>query len=293
MQTAAEHGIANKVSTSMAFVPALRPPSGGNRSQCWFLIRGDRILIDGVGTEECRPYFTDVSFFGPTLKQKQYLGHLNGNDCYAAELDDAAPLPSRAAWQRVRALLGVLEDELLGIAGRANQLVYWSRTHRFCGRCGRRTRDKTDERAKICPTCGLINYPRVSPAIIVAILNGPCILLARSTRVGSSFYSVLAGFVEPGESLEECARREIFEEVGLKVDRIRYFGSQPWPFPNTLMVGFTAHYAGGDIKVNPDEIVDAQWFPAEGLPPVPGRWSIARRLIDWFVAESGHGVRRD
>ncbi len=170
-----------------------------------------------------------------------------------------------------------------GIAGRANQLLYWHQTHQYCGRCGHVTQDKTDERAKRCPQCKQINYPRLSPAVIVAILKDNQILLARNRRFKLPFYSVLAGFVEPGESLEECVKREIKEEVGITVKNIRYFGSQPWPFPDSLMIAFVAEYAAGEIVVDRLEIMDAGWFSKENLPNIPPSISIARQLIDWFV----------
>ena len=151
----------------------------------------------------------------------------------------------------LRETFGQLEEELIWIAGRANQLVDWSRNHQFCGQCGHPTEDKSEERAKICPACGLVNYPRLSPAVIMAVVRGDRLLLASNKRFKSGFYSVLAGFVEPGETLEECVAREIKEEVGISVKNIRYFGSQPWPFPNSLMVGFLADYAGGEIKADP------------------------------------------
>ena len=140
--------------------------------------------------------------------------------------------------------------------------------------------DKKDERAKECPKCGLLNYPRISPAIIVAVLKGNQILLARSRRFPGGFYSVLAGYVEPGETLEECVRREVFEEVGIEVKNIRYFGSQPWPFPDSQMIAFTAEYLSGDIKPDESEIVDAGWFLPENLPEIPGKISIARSLLE-------------
>jgi NAD+ diphosphatase len=183
----------------------------------------------------------------------------------------------------LRRFFGTLDETLIWTAGRANQLIHWSREHRFCGKCGHETEDSRGERAKICPICGLINYPRVSPAIIIAVIKDNQILLARNKRFKNKFFSVLAGFVEPGETLEECAQREIFEEVNLRVKNIRYFGSQPWPFPNSLMVAFTADYGGGKIKEDKLEIIEAGWFSADQLPSIPPRMSIARKLIDWFV----------
>jgi len=184
---------------------------------------------------------------------------------------------------QLRGLWGSLPEELFWIAGRAFQIVDWDRNHQYCGRCGTRTRDREEERAKICPRCGHIAYPRISPAVIVAITRGAEILLARAPRFPNAMYSVIAGFVEAGESLEQCVRREIAEEVGIAVKNLRYFGSQSWPFPNSLMVGFTAEYASGEISIDPVEIMDARWFTADDLPRIPENLSISRWLIDWFV----------
>ena len=183
----------------------------------------------------------------------------------------------------MRSLFGVLDENLIWIAGRANQLVNWNQTHLYCGGCGHRTEFKIDERAKICPQCNLTNYPRLSPAVIVAVLKDDQLLLGRNKRFKLPFYSVLAGFVEPGETLEQCVEREIREEVGITVKNIRYFGSQPWPFPNSLMIAFTADYAGGEISLDGSEIIDADWFAKENLPKIPPRISIARQLIEWFI----------
>ena len=177
------------------------------------------------------------------------------------------------------------------LGGRAVQIVDWDRTHQFCGRCGQET-EYANDRGKKCPNCGLSNYPKLSPAIIVSITrdNGNELLLARGSRHPAGFYSVLAGFVEPGETLEMCVRREIKEEVGLDVKNIRYFGSQPWPFPNSLMLAFTCEYAGGEIVMQEDEIADAGWYTPENMPKVPPPLSISRALIDNFVANWREGA---
>jgi len=143
------------------------------------------------------------------------------------------------------------------------------------------------ERAKECPHCGLLHFPRLAPAVIMLIERGNEVLLARSRHFTPGTYSVLAGFVEPGESLEEALVREVKEEVGISVKDIRYFSSQPWPFPHSLMIGFTATHAGGEITLEDGEIEDAGWFTAHHLPSLPGKLSIARRLIEWFVAKHG------
>ena len=176
-------------------------------------------------------------------------------------------------------------EELFVLAGRAFQIVEWDRTHLFCGRCGEPTEPKTNERARLCPACGQVHFPRLAPAVIMAVIRDRRILLAHANRFPSHFYSVLAGFVEPGETFEECVAREVEEEVGIKVKNIRYLSSQPWPFPHSLMVGFIAEHDSGEINVDGEEIRDADWFAPENLPQIPGRISIARRLIDWFVEE--------
>jgi NAD+ diphosphatase len=180
-----------------------------------------------------------------------------------------------------------LDEDLFWIAARAVQIIDWDRTHQFCGRCGVPLRNKTNERAKECPWCGLLHFPRLAPAIIVLVERGNQLLLARSRHFMPGMYSVLAGFVEPGESLEEAVVREVKEEVGIEIKDIKYFGSQPWPFPHSLMIGFTATYAGGEISLDDKEIEDAGWYAAEKLPRIPGKISIARKLIDGFLAKRG------
>jgi NAD+ diphosphatase len=177
------------------------------------------------------------------------------------------------------------------VAGRAVQVVEWARTHRFCGRCGTPTEPQPAERSMRCPTCGLVAYPRLAPAMITLVTRGrpgpdQQVLLARGVQFRAPMYSCLAGFVEPGESLEQAVVREVREEVGIDVGDVRYWGSQPWPFPHSLMIGFRAEWVSGDIECDPHEIVDAQWYTRDALPPIPPRISIARRLIDAWVDEA-------
>ena len=175
-------------------------------------------------------------------------------------LPDDAPEPAGMRYVGLRSLFLRIPESLLALAGRAFQVVEWDRTHRFCGRCGTPTRTKADERAKECPTCGYVAYPRVSPAMMALVTRGREVLLARSHRFVNGVYSALAGFVEPGETIEDCVRREVREEVGVEVDDITYFASQSWAFPHSLMIAYTAEYAGGDIRLEDAEIADARWF---------------------------------
>jgi NAD+ diphosphatase len=159
--------------------------------------------------------------------------------------------------------------------------------HRFCGGCGHPTELLPNERARRCPSCETPFYPRIAPAVIVLVQREREILLARNATFPRPWYSAVAGFVEAGESLEEAVGREVLEEVGVELSEIQYFGSQPWPFGRSLMVGFNARYAGGEIRVDGTEIADARWFPADALPQLPPRISIARQLIDnWLERQS-------
>jgi NAD+ diphosphatase len=188
------------------------------------------------------------------------------------------------------------EDAWLA-AGRAVQLVEWARTNRYCGRCGEPTEPATDERAMRCRACGLAAFPRLAPAMITLVTRGEPgpgeeALLARGVRWTMPMYSCLAGFVEPGESLEAAVVREVREEVGLTVRDVRYRGSQPWPFPHSLMVGFRARYGTGELTLDPAEIADAAWYRRDELPMIPPSISIARRLIDEWIAEVPTGTPR-
>ncbi len=266
----------------MPFQSAYIAPQENDKEELWFILRGRRLLIKASSQGFIVPSSRDIAGLKRYTRYPQYLGSLDGRPCYAAEYPKEQTVSDPFCLKSPRTLFGRLEDELIWIAGLANHLVYWNRNHQFCGRCGSLTENKTDERAKICPKCGLINYPRLSPAVIVAVIKDNQILLASSPRFNSNFYSVLAGFVEPGETLEECVKREVLEEVGIEVKNIRYFGSQPWPFPDSLMIAFTSEYAKGEIVVDNNEILNAGWFGADNLPPVPAKISIARKLIDWF-----------
>ncbi len=267
----------------MPFKPDFKLPAAESAGALWFVFQKDKLLLKTNDNGCLIPCTRELTAFNLSPIRKQYLGALDGLPCYAAEMPDARSISDGWVLQGLRETFDRLEEELIWIAGRANQLVDWSRSHQFCGRCGKPTRDNSAERAKICPACGLINYPRLSPAVIVAVVKGDRLLLANNKRFKPGYYSVLAGFVEPGETLEDCVAREIREEVGINVENIRYFGSQPWPFPNSLMVAFVADYGGGQISADSSEIAHAAWFTANDLPAIPPRLTIARHLIDWFV----------
>jgi NAD+ diphosphatase len=213
-----------------------------------------------------------------------FIGEVDGEGWWAVDVPHGDD-PSDGAALDLRRYHGVAPDHHWLAAGRGVQLVEWARTHRFCGRCGTRTEVAPGERAMRCPDCGLVAFPRLSPATITLVTRGPDgpdqeALLARGVQFPMPMYSCLAGFVEPGESLEDCVRREIHEEVGITVSDLDYVGSQPWPFPNSLMIGFRARYESGEIVCDPTEIADAGWYRRDDVPMIPPRISIARRIID-------------
>jgi len=204
-----------------------------------------------------------------------------------ADLPQGAPLPPGTALREIRSLLPTLPADEVRLAMRALHVVEWGRTHRFCGRCGTRNEESSSELARRCPQCDHTLFPRISPAVIVLVRRGDEVLLGRGNHLPPGLYSTLAGFVEPGETLEESVRREIREEVGIELADIRYFGSQPWPFPDSLMIGFMADFGGGELQVDPAELAEAHWCALDELPPVPPAFSIARSLIDAWVRERG------
>jgi NAD+ diphosphatase len=224
---------------------------------------------------------------GPVPRAALYLGDLAGAPCFAQLLADGEAAPEGTDPIALRQLFGALPDEDFGIAGRAIGLTAWDRDHRFCGRCSAPTERSSVDRVRTCTRCGHGSYPRLSPAIIALVERDGRALLARNARFPLPFFSTLAGFVEVGESLEAAVAREIYEEARIEITHIRYFGSQPWPFTGSLMIGFTARWAAGDIVAEPSEIADAGWFAPDELPRIPPKLSIARELIDDFVRRHG------
>ena len=254
-----------------------------NRPGLWFVFHGDNMLVKTEGDAISVPHAAHPIEFNLKPSWEMDVGPLGKIPCYSALMDGDIKVPDGMEFQGFRGLFGQLEDEIFGYAGRALQLVRWDVTHQYCSRCGKPAGTRNDDGAQICHHCGFMTYPRISPAVIVAVLKKNKILLAHNNRFPKKRYSVVAGYVEMGESLEDCVKREIREEVGIEVKNIRYFGSQPWWFTSSLMVGFTAEHASGRISVDNAEIAHASWFPADGLPDIPDRVSIARQLIDWFV----------
>jgi NAD+ diphosphatase len=249
----------------------------------WFVFQSDSMLVNIEGDRVMIPFADD-----PSVKPawKLHVGHFQQSPCYAALVDEKCELPFGMKFQALRGLFGQIEDPLFSMACRSLQLIRWDRTHQYCSRCGSPAGTRSEDGAQICSNCGYLTYPRISPAVIVAVLKGDKILLGHNHRFPKNRYSVIAGYVEMGETLEQCVRREIREEVGIEVKNIRYFGSQSWPFTSSLMIAFTAEWATGEISVDDSEIGHAEWFSADSLPDIPDKVSIARELIDWFSSRA-------
>jgi NAD+ diphosphatase len=244
----------------------------------WILRSENRLLaLPGQADGEFFPSDKARAFGDP--EKVLSVGELNGLPCLAVDLAELPKMPGGEAVS-LRAVFSLAGPAVFALAGRATQLLDWQANHRFCGKCGTQTTRQSGELAMHCPSCGLLVYPRISPAVMVLVRHGDKLLLARSPHFKPGVYSALAGFVEAGETLEECAVREVREEVGIEIANLRYFASQPWPFPNSLMVAFFADYAGGTITPAPNEIEAADWFALDALPMLPEPISISRRLID-------------
>jgi NAD+ diphosphatase len=271
---------------NMEFVSLIVPPKERPAGPSWwFAIQDDKVLIKQESAATTIPQLSDFHELGLPILREHYLGRLGGHDCFTVEVPMGANPPVKMRFEGLRQLYGLTNETIFSLAGRALQIIEWDRTSEFCGRCGCRTRTHETERAKECTQCGLLQFPRLAPAIIVLVQRGHEVLLARR-RLENPTYGTIAGFVEPGETLEEAVVREVKEESGITVKDIRYFGSQPWPFPHSLMVGFTATYASGEITPSGGENVDVRWFTADNLPQLPDRVSISRWLIDWFMEGS-------
>lgn len=260
---------------------------GSSTLAYWFIFRGYRVLVEKGELGLTVPLIVDPAGLNLTLIRQHYIGSYDGMPCFAGEVDGEVKAPAGMTFQNIRRLYQQTSEDFLWIAGRAVQIIDWERNHTYCGRCGQLTEMRLQDRSMYCVGCKLSFYPRLSPAIIVAVVRDSKLLLARSGRHPAGFYSVLAGFVEPGETIEATVKREVHEEVGIHVKNIRYFGSQPWPFPNSLMLGFTCDYESGEIILADDEISEAAWYAPAELPTYPPPLSISHFLIQWFIDTYG------
>jgi NAD+ diphosphatase len=250
-----------------------------HRGRVWCITRGSEVLVRAGAAEPLLAEDVAGTRDQPPPADAQFLGVLAGRPIWARGLPRDAPAPPGHEYVPLRQLPARFDEDAWMLGARAVQLVEWARSHRFCGACGTATAAAPRERAMVCPSCGLMAFPRLSPAVIMVVHRGPDLLLAHGRAAPRPVYGPLAGFVEVGETLEHAVRREVREEVGVEIGAVEYVTSQSWPFPNSLMIGFFAEYLGGDIRVDPAEIVDARWFTPAEIPRYPDDFVISSRLV--------------
>jgi NAD+ diphosphatase len=261
------------------FAPRVELPPPDSQS-LWFVFTGDSLLVRALPDGSCTPLegTPPIALDGPPIA----LGMIDARRCYAA-LADAAAVTDTLERGSLRALHARMSAAAFAAASLAAQLTYFAQHYRFCARCAAELAPTPKSRARTCTRCKHEWYPRVSPCAIVLVRDGDRLLMTRQARYPKGMYGLVAGFVEASESVEQCAERECLEECGVRITNLRYFGSQPWPFPHQLMMGFAADYAGGELVVDRDELEDARWFHRDELPLLPASISIARKLVDAFV----------
>jgi len=253
------------------FVIALKPEGKGKEE--WYIFSGDLLLV-----KKENKALPNSSLLN--LQQNLYIGKQNKKHLYAGEVEKGQEAPSGWIWSSLRDLYQFMSRDQFSIAGRALQLIDWDRKNKYCGRCGKQTQHRDYERCRECPSCNQLAYPILTPVAMALVQRGSQILLARGSHFPNKMYSILAGYADPGETLEQCVMREVFEEVGLKVNNIRYFGNQPWPFSRSLLIAFSCDWVEGEIQIDSAEIEDANWYDRNHLPELPPPLSIARMLID-------------
>lgn len=256
----------------------------------WFIFNNHHLLLRKEGNLLHIPTSSMITPFQLHLLREHRLGLFNEVNCYCAEISKETLIPDEMESIPLRQALEQLGTEWYRAAVKAHAVMSWDKNHHYCGHCATKTQHKPDTFERQCPSCALIFYPRISPSIIVLIKKEDQILMARGPHFTAGAYGLIAGFVEPGENIEEAIRREVKEEVDIEIKNLRYFGSQAWPFPDSLMLAFIADYTSGELKINQSEIEAAGWYTIDNLPGRPSSSiSIARKLIEHFIEEQkGH-----
>lgn len=266
----------------LSFIPKTSLPIAKQDNDYIFIYKDNQILIIKDKNTIRLTTRKDLKNYIDNFKNCLYLGDLDGIHCYTLEIQNFLNI-SNFDFITLRQLTPYISQELFLACGRAYQILHWYNNTKYCGRCGSRNKIQDNEISKTCPNCSLVTYPKISPAIIVTVTKGDKILLAHNKNFPEGMHSNVAGFLEPCETLEDCVKREVYEETGIKIKNIKYFGNQPWPFPDSIMIGFFAEYESGEIKVDGEEIECANWFTKDNLPKLPEKYTIARKMIDTFL----------
>lgn len=264
----------------MNFIADSKFPNGNRDEDLYFLFQDKMILIKEEMGKVYIPKFEEVKNLISGLEIMYHLGKLNENHCFCGEINSCVKISGKLKFIGLREVTSILDMEISSACGRAAQLIHFHKTNKFCGACGGENDFAGYEFAMKCKKCGYMSYPQICPAIIVGITKGDKILLANNKNFPKGLHSNIAGFVDVNETLEEAVIREVLEEVNIKVKNIKYFSSQPWPYPNSIMIGFIAEYESGEIKVDGEEIIHADWYSKDNLPILPDENTIARKIID-------------
>lgn len=256
--------------------------NGIANKRVWFIFDKDTLLLQKESAGYTLPAGNRPPEFVHTHFTEHVVASVNETDYIGLSSNEITDLPQEFELINLRASYDHLEEKVYKIAGKAFEIVHWDRNSRFCPACGVEMNQNTPI-SKVCPQCNQEFYPAISTAIIVLIRKGDSVLLVQAKNFKGNFHGLVAGFLETGESLEECVRREVMEETGLKIKNITYFGNQPWPYPSGLMVGFIADYESGEIELQQEELKSGAFFTKDNLPELPRKLSIARKMIDWWL----------
>ncbi len=267
------------------FQPSVVPLRCISHEDLWYVFADDKLLVKEDGDEITVITGKDLNDLNLHIDNIQCMGACEGYNCFSGEVNVEDQLDNYK-FVDLKALTTIFDEEEFLAAAKGLLLLNWIKSNKYCGSCGNemKKKDSEDERAMICTNCNYTTWPRTSPAIIVAVTKGDKLLLAHNRGFSEGVYSVIAGFVEYGETFEQCVKREVYEETGIKVKNIKYFDNQPWPFPNSMMIGFTAEYLEGEIQEDKNEIVHADWFSKDEIEKVTKKSkSIGYGLIEWFM----------
>lgn len=266
------------------FIPTVKKGSPDSTGY-WFIFSKDQLLINTSSSSHFEEQTFAPESLGIEPDFSMLFGYYKSIPCYLAVIDPSQEIKSMSA-VGLRSLFGVVDDDYFSLAGKALQILHHRREHIYCSKCASPMEDRLEELARVCPSCGFICFPRVSPAVIMSVVKDDHILLGRSPHFTKDMYSTLAGFVEAGETLEEAVAREVHEETAIVIQQVSYVTSQPWPFPHSVMIGYSAQYREGEIKIDRNELEDAAWFHYKDLPQLPSKITIARLLIDNFITSA-------